>query len=515
MMDIRVSIGQDSHRFAADGTEGKCMLGGAVFEDAPPFIANSDGDVVLHAVTNAVSGITCRNILGDIADKMCRGGITDSREYLAVAMKDLARAGFEVVNLSVTIEGKRPRILPKVDQLRRSIGSVLGVAPDRVGITATTGEGLTAFGRGEGVSVFCVLTVKSTERVVKHTLSKVNLTLDVVGLREDGYHDIRTLFQPVSLSDELTVCRTDGDDLIFECSEPGLEADDNIVCKAYRLMKERFPAIGGCRAALVKNVPSGAGLGGGSGDAASMLEALNELYGLRLSDQELMDMGAKLGADVPALILKGASIGEGIGERLTAVKTGSVFHLVFIKPKEAYPTGKMYRELDRVLGFEDQADGTPDAPDGCETEDCGKAGTAQYGETEGCGKADNARRSCETEDGGKAGTVAGTEDDIVIDDLTGKAAAGLEHNDLDMVCEAAFNVFELAVPDKEGLSRRKAMLMEAGAKAALLTGSGSCVYGIFENLEAAQAAMPELERSLPEGDLIYLGHTVNQWKEWS
>jgi 2-C-methyl-D-erythritol 2,4-cyclodiphosphate synthase len=486
MMDIRVSIGQDSHRFAADGTEGKCILGGAVFEDAPPFIANSDGDVVLHAVTNAVSGITCRNILGDIADKMCRGGITDSREYLAVAMKDLARAGFEVVNLSVTIEGKRPRILPKVDQLRRSIGSVLGVAPDRVGITATTGEGLTAFGRGEGVSVFCVLTVKSTERVVKHTLSKVNLTLDVVGLREDGYHDIRTLFQPVSLSDELTVCRTDGDDLIFECSEPGLEADDNIVCKAYRLMKERFPAIGGCRAALVKNVPSGAGLGGGSGDAASMLEALNELYGLRLSDRELMDMGAKLGADVPALILKGASIGEGIGEKLTAVKTGSVFHLVFIKPKEAYPTGKMYRELDRVLGFEDQADGTPNAPDGCETED-----------------------------GGKAGTVVGNEDDIVIDDLTGKAAAGLEHNDLDMVCEAAFNVFELAVPDKEGLSRRKAMLMEAGAKAALLTGSGSCVYGIFENLEAAQAAMHELERSLPEGDLIYLGHTVNQWKEWS
>jgi 2-C-methyl-D-erythritol 2,4-cyclodiphosphate synthase len=486
MMDIRVSIGQDSHRFAADGTEGKCILGGAVFEDAPPFIANSDGDVVLHAVTNAVSGITCRNILGDIADKMCRGGITDSREYLAVAMKDLARAGFEVVNLSVTIEGKRPRILPKVDQLRRSIGSVLGVAPDRVGITATTGEGLTAFGRGEGVSVFCVLTVKSTERVVKHTLSKVNLTLDVVGLREDGYHDIRTLFQPVSLSDELTVCRTDGDDLIFECSEPGLEADDNIVCKAYRLMKERFPAIGGCRAALVKNVPSGAGLGGGSGDAASMLEALNELYGLRLSDRELMDMGAKLGADVPALILKGASIGEGIGEKLTAVKTGSVFHLVFIKPKEAYPTGKMYRELDRVLGFEDQADGTPDAPDGCETED-----------------------------GGKAGGAVGNEDDIVIDDLTGKAAAGLEHNDLDMVCEAAFNVFELAVPDKEGLSRRKAMLMEAGAKAALLTGSGSCVYGIFENLEAAQAAMHELERSLPEGDLIYLGYTVNQWKEWS
>ena len=91
-MDIRVSIGQDSHRFAADGTAGSCILGGAVFEDAPPFLANSDGDVVLHAVTNAVSGITCRNILGARADAMCRAGITDSREYLEVAMKDLAKA---------------------------------------------------------------------------------------------------------------------------------------------------------------------------------------------------------------------------------------------------------------------------------------------------------------------------------------------------------------------------------------------------------------------------------------
>lgn len=158
-MSVRVAIGQDSHRFS-DGAEGVCILGGVVFEDTPPFLANSDGDVVLHAVTNAVSGITCRNILGAPADEMCRAGLRDSRAYLAVALDDLAEAGFVPVHLSITIEAKRPKIAPKVEEMRRSIAGLMGIGEKSVGITATTGEGLTAFGRGEGVSVFCVLTVE-------------------------------------------------------------------------------------------------------------------------------------------------------------------------------------------------------------------------------------------------------------------------------------------------------------------------------------------------------------------
>ena len=505
-MDIRVSIGQDSHRFAADGTAGSCILGGAVFEDAPPFLANSDGDVVLHAVTNAVSGITCRNILGARADAMCRAGITDSREYLEVAMKDLAKAGFEAVHLSVTIEGKRPKISPKADEMRSSIAKLLGIGEDCVGITATTGEGLTAFGRGEGVSVFCVLTVKKTEKVVKHTLSKVNLTLDVVGLRPDGYHDIRTLFQPVSLSDELTVRKADEAGISLECSEPGLEGDDNIVCRAYRLMKERFPKIEGCRVMLKKNVPSGAGLGGGSGDAAAMLEALNELYGLRLPDDELMAMGAELGADVPALILKGASVGEGIGERLAPVKTGLTFHMVFVKPMAAYPTGKMYKELDLVLGFDRNGETDSNAAPHEEKVD----GNAAPHEE----KTDGNTAPHEEKADGNAASHLGS-GSIKIDDLTDMAAAGLEKGDLDAVCEAAFNVFELAVPDKDGLALRKELLIKAGAKAALMTGSGSCVYGIFKDQESAAKAKAELEACLPEGDLVFLGQSINQWKSLS
>lgn len=162
-MCIRVSIGQDSHRFAERATDKKCVLGGVIFEASPAFSANSDGDVVLHAITNAVSGITCRNILGGVADAMCAAGITDSRRYLEVACGDLARKGFVPVHLSISIEGKRPHISPKIEQMRESIGRLMGLAPDCVGITATTGEGLTDFGRGLGVSVFCVLTVRRRE----------------------------------------------------------------------------------------------------------------------------------------------------------------------------------------------------------------------------------------------------------------------------------------------------------------------------------------------------------------
>lgn len=159
-MCMKVSIGQDSHRFDEENAPGSCLLGGIPFEGVPPFSANSDGDVVLHAVTNAVSGITCRNILGPVADAMCRAGIRDSRAYLAEARKDLEELGYRICHLSVTIEGKRPKIGPKTEEMRASLAALLGIRQDSVGITATTGEGLTDFGRGLGVSVFCILTVE-------------------------------------------------------------------------------------------------------------------------------------------------------------------------------------------------------------------------------------------------------------------------------------------------------------------------------------------------------------------
>ena len=159
-MEYRSAIGQDSHRFAPEGTDGCAVLGGISFPEAPPFLANSDGDVVLHAITNAVSGITAKNVLGARADRMLKDGISDSAAYLAEALRDLAEAGYEVVNVSVSIEGARPKIAPKTEAMREYIAKLLGLRASDIGITATSGEGLTSFGRGEGVQVLAILTCR-------------------------------------------------------------------------------------------------------------------------------------------------------------------------------------------------------------------------------------------------------------------------------------------------------------------------------------------------------------------
>lgn len=154
---MRCAIGQDSHRFDFESKDKQLILGGVIFENYPPMSANSDGDVVLHAITNAVSGITCVNILGKPADILCKSGIKDSSVYLAEALKHLT---YPIVHLSISIECVTPKITPKIPAMREKIASLLGIAPSCVGITATTGEGLTAFGRGEGISVFCILTTE-------------------------------------------------------------------------------------------------------------------------------------------------------------------------------------------------------------------------------------------------------------------------------------------------------------------------------------------------------------------
>ncbi len=152
---MKVGIGQDSHKFDFEDKDKKLILGGITLE-GPALKANSDGDVVLHAITNAISGVTCKNILGGAADKMCEKGIIDSKEYVKEALKYLNE---KIEHISITIEGKRPKISPKVEEMRQSIAEILKIETTQVGITATTGEGLTEFGKGNGISVFAVLTV--------------------------------------------------------------------------------------------------------------------------------------------------------------------------------------------------------------------------------------------------------------------------------------------------------------------------------------------------------------------
>lgn len=150
------AIGQDSHRFTDENKP--LILGGVVFEGSRGMLANSDGDVVLHALTNAVSGLTARNILGAPADELCKKGITDSAVYLQVALDGLKEKNMRLMHISVSIECKTPKISPKVDEMRAKIGELCNVPQDEVGITATTGEELTEFGRGEGIAVLCIVT---------------------------------------------------------------------------------------------------------------------------------------------------------------------------------------------------------------------------------------------------------------------------------------------------------------------------------------------------------------------
>lgn len=154
---MKVAIGQDSHRIDYKNTEKKLILGGIEFENEFSLQANSDGDVILHAITNAVSGITCVNILGDKADQMCKNGILDSEEYLKEALKYLKE---KIVHISISIECKTPKITPKIPEMRTNIARILKVPENCIGITATTGEGLTDCGGGFGISAIAIITVK-------------------------------------------------------------------------------------------------------------------------------------------------------------------------------------------------------------------------------------------------------------------------------------------------------------------------------------------------------------------
>ncbi len=152
------AIGQDSHRVmseeAAEATGKELKLGGLTIPGYPALEGNSDADVVLHALTNAISGLTGVRILGAVADEMVKRGITDSSAYVERALEELR--GIHLTHLSFSIEAKRPRLACFIDPMREHIAKLTGLSIDHVAITATSGEELTAFGRGEAIQCFCI-----------------------------------------------------------------------------------------------------------------------------------------------------------------------------------------------------------------------------------------------------------------------------------------------------------------------------------------------------------------------
>ena len=155
---IKTGIGQDSHRIQEPSQGKPFMLGGVKFDEPFSLEGNSDSDVILHAITNAISGITGKPILGPIADELCKSGIVDSTAYLRLAIADLFAMGYHLTHVSVSLECLKPKILPKLPVLRTHLAVLLGLTAADIGITATSGEGLTDFGKGLGIQALAVVT---------------------------------------------------------------------------------------------------------------------------------------------------------------------------------------------------------------------------------------------------------------------------------------------------------------------------------------------------------------------
>lgn len=262
--------------------------------------------------------------------------------------------------------------------------------------------------------------------------AKVNLTLEVLNKREDGYHNIKSIFQALSLHDDLKIEKIDDDVFELDTNVEKINNNQNIVYKAYTALKERFEDITGVKVTLEKKVPMQAGLGGGSADCAAFLLAMNRLFKLGLSMEELKEIGKKLGADVVPCLYDHAVIAEGIGDEITEIDTDFEYDIVIIKPVISCNTKEMYEKLDCM---------------------------------------EKTKESCGT--------------DMVVQALK-------EHN-VKQIAENLYNDFEIAMQDSTLIRRIKEEFSANGALGSLMTGSGSCVFGIFEDKETALSAYDALK----------------------
>lgn len=260
--------------------------------------------------------------------------------------------------------------------------------------------------------------------------AKINLALDVTGKLPNGYHTIESVFQTVGLYDEITVALTEGD-IAVSCDVPEafgksdeIPCDErNIAYKAAKLFFETTGLEGGCNIRIVKGIPSQAGMGGGSSDAAAVLFGLNMLTEARLSAGALAEMGARLGADVPFFFTGGTAYVSGIGEKIAPIADYSGKILVIAKGTQGVSTAEAYRNIDNLIN--------PVHPE------------------------------------------------------THRLVRAIENGEADAY-KYFGNLFEMAVDLPEVCDIKKIMT-DCGALKALMTGSGSAVFGLFDNMSVAES----------------------------
>ena len=269
--------------------------------------------------------------------------------------------------------------------------------------------------------------------------AKVNLTLDVLGKREDGYHDLQSVMQTISIRDDVEIDIGTGKPWKLLCSAEGISTDEtNLAWKAAKVYCQALNKDpDGLEIRIVKRIPSGAGLGGGSADAAAVLRALNRHYGEPLSILALAELGAQVGSDVPFCTLCGTAMVEGRGERLRKLPDMPDCIFVVCKPDFSVSTPELYRKIDTVA--------IPCRPD---------------------------NRAMET---------------------------ALLSGDLGAVAENVYNVFDPVVTsDHLELNYIKSICHSYGALAQQMTGSGSAVFAILPNFEYAAVVCNMLKDNYPQ-----------------
>lgn len=289
-------------------------------------------------------------------------------------------------------------------------------------------------------------------KIERKAYAKINLGLDVTGVREDGYHIVKMIMQNVDLYDTLTFEDNDSGEIVLTASTDKIETDErNLICKVAKQLKDKFNVKQGVTMHLVKRIPVAAGMAGGSTDGAAAYLALNELWGLNLSKKELCELAVSLGADIPYCIIGGTALAEGIGEELTAISDMPTCHLVIAKPAIDVSTGWVYKELDSREGIKHP-------------------------------------------------------------DIDGIKAA-IEGGDLNKMCALIGNVLEEVTASKyKEVGQLEEILRKEGAVGAFMTGSGPTVFGVFDKKDAAEAGY----RAVVESKLApetFLSAPINPGKE--
>ena len=193
--------------------------------------------------------------------------------------------------------------------------------------------------------IYCFISDYRNKVKKAKAYAKINLFLNILNKRKDGYHNLKSVFDFVDLYDEVTVSKSNHFKLI--CSDKNLENEDNIIYKAYVKLKELFPEIKGVKVKLKKNIPMQAGLGGGSSDCATFISLMMDLYNLPFNNKYIKELCSSLGADVLPCYYNQTLLAEGIGDEISLIKNKLDYYVVIIKPEFNCSTKEMYGELDK------------------------------------------------------------------------------------------------------------------------------------------------------------------------